>query len=90
MKVISYLFSIDKPSARGGLENIAVNIILELETYQIIKFFLQLIEDEIHKVHIALNELKDDTDKQKVMKEVLEIRKLVTKIVLTYNNMFGE
>jgi hypothetical protein len=75
------------PDARGGKENITANILIYSELFPLANQFLNEIQNVIHEVHLLMN---DQTQGNDLVKEkVVELRKFISRIILTYEHIYG-
>ncbi|MHA2247743.1 MAG: hypothetical protein ACXADY_22540, partial [Candidatus Hodarchaeales archaeon] len=84
--VISFGYSLKRPDARGGQENITCNILIHKDLFPLVNQFLNEIQREVHNIHITMD--KEPSNKDKIRKEVLELRKYVSSIIISYENIY--
>ncbi|MHA2294571.1 MAG: hypothetical protein ACXAEU_22360 [Candidatus Hodarchaeales archaeon] len=72
-------FSLNKPQARAGFENLTLSILLKKDIFPIIVQFTGLIKEKIHEIHVMMNKQEQ---KETVIQAVNDIRKLVSRIIL--------
>lgn len=82
MKVLSHSFALDRPHYRGGQENITLSILIYPTFYTILSPFLDTIMKRIKTIHNLLN--SNPEDKRVIMLEMIELRELISKIILAY------
>ncbi|MHA2245218.1 MAG: DUF2341 domain-containing protein [Candidatus Hodarchaeales archaeon] len=85
--VLSFGYSLERPNARGGQENITCNILVHKEVFPLVNQFQDEIQREIHTLHITMD--KEPSNKNKVRREVLELRKYVSAIIISYEDIYG-
>ncbi|MFX1283441.1 MAG: DUF2341 domain-containing protein [Promethearchaeota archaeon] len=85
--VMSFGFSLDKPQARGGQENITFNLIIYKDLFDLLNQFLNEIKVEVHKLHMIMND--PSTPKQQLRNDIVRIRKYVTSIIMSYESQYG-
>ncbi|MHA2165850.1 MAG: hypothetical protein ACXACB_02045, partial [Promethearchaeota archaeon] len=86
-KVISFGYALDRPEARGGQENLTANIILFQDIYPLVNQFLNEVQEKVHFIHLLMN--NEMSKKQDTIQMVLELRKFVSNIVLSYERIYG-
>jgi hypothetical protein len=86
-KVMSFGYALDVPEARGGQENITANILVHTELFPLVNQFLDEVQAEIHQIHLLMNDASQGNEK--VKKKVITLRKFVSRIVLTYERIYG-
>jgi hypothetical protein len=85
--VMSFGFSLERPEARGGQENLTCNILIHKEVFPLVNQFLDEIQKEVHTIHVNMD--KDPENKNKIRKEVLKLRKYVSSIINSYEDIYG-
>ena len=85
--VMSYGFSLNRPEARGGQENITENILIHKDVFPLINQFQEEIQPRVHKTHELMNNEPDQ--KQEIRQSVVDLRKLITAIILSYEKIYG-
>jgi hypothetical protein len=86
-KVMSFGYALDVPEARGGQENITANILVHTELFPLVNQFLDEVQAEIHLIHLLMNDPSQGNEK--VKEKVIALRKFVSRIVLTYEQIYG-
>ncbi|MFX1251620.1 MAG: LamG domain-containing protein, partial [Promethearchaeota archaeon] len=84
---ISYGFALDRPEARGGAENISLNILVHKPFDVLITKFADAYADDVHQIHMLMNQ--GTTKNEQIAKLVEKIRKTITAIILAYEEMYG-
>jgi hypothetical protein len=79
--VMSFGFALERPESRGGQENLTCNIIIHQDVFPLVQSF------QVHTIHVKMD--KEPSEKDKIRKEVFELRKYVSSIVLSYVNIYG-
>lgn len=87
VSVMSFGYSLDRPEARGGQENITENILVHKEIFPLLNQFQEEIQPLVHQTHDLMN--REPNEKQKITQTVLKLRKHITAIVLSYENIYG-
>ncbi|MFX1518095.1 MAG: hypothetical protein ACFFC6_17495, partial [Promethearchaeota archaeon] len=85
--VISFGFSLEKPQARGGQENITVNLLVYKDLFDLLNQFLNEIKAEVHKLHMLMSD--PSTPKEQLRNDIIRIRKYMTRIVMSYELQYG-
>jgi hypothetical protein len=86
-KVMSFGFALDRPEARGGQENLTANILIHQDLFKLVNQFIDEIQEKVHKLHELMN--TQASEKGKIRDKVLELRKFVTSIILSYERIYG-
>ena len=86
-KVMSFGFALDRPEARGGQENLTANILIHQDLFKLVNQFIDEIQEKVHKLHQLMN--NQASEKAKIRDKVLELRKFVTSIILSYEKIYG-
>ncbi len=84
---ISYGFALDRPEARGGAENISLNILIHKPFDALITKFADAYADDVHQIHMLMN--KSTAENEQIARLVEKIRKTITAIILVYEEMYG-
>ncbi|MHA2101306.1 MAG: hypothetical protein ACW99A_21805, partial [Candidatus Kariarchaeaceae archaeon] len=84
---ISYAFSLNRPNARGGAENITLNILVLKDIFPLMSQFISQFSEIIKNIHEILD--SDPESKDKVQEEIVKLRYLISKIVLSYLEIYG-
>ncbi|MHA2275973.1 MAG: hypothetical protein ACXAC2_09415, partial [Candidatus Kariarchaeaceae archaeon] len=87
INALSYSFSLNRPNARGGAENIVLNILIYKDVFPLISHFSNEIAPIISNIHKTLD--NDPDAKENVMKDLVELRKLITLIILSHIDLYG-
>jgi hypothetical protein len=85
--VMSFGFALERPEARGGKENLTLNILIHQEVFPLVQSFQNEIKRKVHAIHVRMD--KNPSEKDTIRKEVFELRKYVSSIVLSYANIYG-
>ncbi|MHA2225247.1 MAG: hypothetical protein ACXAC8_08585, partial [Candidatus Hodarchaeales archaeon] len=85
--VMSFGYALERPDARGGQENLTLNIIIHQDLFPLVHSFLKEIKRKVHELHLSMD--KDPSAKDNIKNKVVEIRKFVSKIVLSYASIYG-
>ena len=82
IKVLAYSFALDRPQHRGGQENITLSILIYPTYFSIVNQFIDNIVDQIKIIHKLLDSKPED--KRAPLLNMINIRELITKIILSY------
>ncbi|MFX0174531.1 MAG: hypothetical protein ACFE9L_21850, partial [Candidatus Hodarchaeota archaeon] len=85
--IMSFGFALERPEARGGQENLTLNILIHSDLFPLIQSFQKEIQRRVHKLHVLMN--KEPSDKDNIRKSVFELRKFVSAIALSYYQIYG-
>ncbi|MHA2156789.1 MAG: hypothetical protein ACXABU_15710 [Candidatus Hodarchaeales archaeon] len=83
---MSYSYSIENPKARGGADNYTANILAIPEISSLINQFKEELEKSVHEIHMLMT--NEPEEKEKILYAVIELRKLVSYIVLSYKEIY--
>ncbi|MHA2101017.1 MAG: hypothetical protein ACW99A_20270, partial [Candidatus Kariarchaeaceae archaeon] len=89
IKVISFSFSLNRPDARGGAENLMLNIMLPKEVFPLISQFSPQLKILATKIHRKLDTDPEGKEKDLITKMLFEVRELVAKIALSHLDLYG-
>jgi hypothetical protein len=84
---LTFGYSLERPEKRGGAENITLNILVHSTYLSLISQFSDEFSDIVHEIHILMD--KSPEKKESIANKVIEIRKKITSIVLTYEKLYG-
>jgi hypothetical protein len=87
ISVLSFGFALEKPDARGGQENLTLNILVHKDIFKLIEQFKDEIQDKVHEFHLTMAE--DSANKVMIRIKANEVRKYVSAIVLSYVDVYG-
>jgi hypothetical protein len=87
INIISFGYALNRPEARGGAENITLNILIHKNVSELINQFIDKFQDRIHDIHKLMD--KNPDKKEEVTKKIKELRMFLSKIILTYENLYG-
>ncbi|MFX1508468.1 MAG: hypothetical protein ACFFDC_20500, partial [Promethearchaeota archaeon] len=87
IKAMSFGYALERPQARGGQENITCNILIHQDLFPLVNQFLDEIQVKIHVIHLLMD--KDPSNKDEIRRKVVGLRKYVSAIVLSYENIYG-
>jgi hypothetical protein len=84
---VSWGYALERPSARGGAENITLNILVHKIYSELILQFIGKFADQVHEIHVIMD--KSPEKKEEITKRIVDLRKLVSSILLSYESMYG-
>jgi hypothetical protein len=84
---ISFAFALDRPNARGGAENITVNVLIQPDIFPLVNQFVDHFAQKIHEIHVTMD--KEPSKRDKILANVKELRKQISYIVLSYEQLYG-
>jgi hypothetical protein len=84
---ITFGFTLERPDARGGAENITLNILIHKAYDSLISQFLEHYSDIIHEIHVLMD--KSSSEKDKIANEIIKLRKMITSTILSYEKMYN-
>ncbi len=84
---LTYGYSLDRPEARGGAENISLNILLHKPYDVLISQFIDSFTDIVHDIHKLMDE--HSSEREKIALKIIKLRELLTAIVLAYEKIYG-
>ncbi len=87
IKSLSFGFALNRPEARGGKENLTLNILIYPDLFPVVIQFLEEIQEKVHIIHQLLN--NQNSDKDMIRTKIIEIRKFISSILLAYERIYG-
>ncbi|MFX0125059.1 MAG: hypothetical protein ACFFAE_15615 [Candidatus Hodarchaeota archaeon] len=87
VKSLSFGFALQRPKARGGKENLTLNILMYQDVFSFVVQFLDEIQEKVNVVYELMN--KVSSEKDIIRTEIIEIRKYITKIILAHEKIYG-
>ncbi|MHA1541831.1 MAG: hypothetical protein ACTSQH_02510, partial [Candidatus Hodarchaeales archaeon] len=87
ISVMAFGFALERPEARGGKENLIINILFQKEVFKLVTQFQDEIKKKVHDFHMLI--AVDSSDKNAIRIKANEVRKHVTKIILSYIEIYG-
>jgi hypothetical protein len=85
--VMSFGYALERPQARGGKENLTLNILIHKDLFKLINQFLDEIQVKVHQIHLLMD--KSPLEKDQIRAAVSGVRKYVSQIILSYQNLYG-
>jgi hypothetical protein len=85
--VMSFGFALNRPEARGGQENLTLNILVHQQLFPLVESFKDEIKSKTHLIHLKMD--KNPDEKNQIRSNVFDLRKFVSKIILAYENIYG-
>ncbi|MHA1978470.1 MAG: hypothetical protein ACW98I_16320 [Candidatus Hodarchaeales archaeon] len=87
IRSMSFGFALNRPDARGGKENITLNILLHGGIFAILNHFQLEIQARVHAIH-KLMDVRPDA-KDEIRQGIFNLRRFVSSIVLAYQEIYG-
>ncbi|MHA2294572.1 MAG: hypothetical protein ACXAEU_22355 [Candidatus Hodarchaeales archaeon] len=84
---LAFGFSLNRSRARGGAENITLSILINNDVFTLVNQFTKRVKEKVHEIHVLMDKHEDDKDK--LMLALLDLRKLISFIVLSYNRTYS-
>ncbi|MFW9779766.1 MAG: hypothetical protein ACFFE8_13005, partial [Candidatus Heimdallarchaeota archaeon] len=88
IRSLSFGYSLNRPEARGGQENITLSILLNEDIYAILNHFQDEILVRVHVVHKMMDERPEA--KEEIRKSLIGIRRYISSLVLAYQEIYGD
>lgn len=85
---LSFGFALRRPKARGGLENLSLNILIYQDLFEVISHFLEEIHQKVHILHKFMNE--EGSEKGVIISKIVELRKFISSIILAYEKTYDK
>ena len=86
IKSLTFAFSLNRPEARGGAENLTLNILAHKEIYPLLNQFTGELRGNVHRIHVMLDE---QVQQDLLLKAVKTLRIKISKIVKAYKELYG-
>ncbi|MFX0117471.1 MAG: hypothetical protein ACFFB3_23190, partial [Candidatus Hodarchaeota archaeon] len=84
---ISYGFALERPQARGGAENITLNILVQPSLFPLVEQFKDHYVKDVHDIHLQMDQ--SAADQQGIRKLAESLRFTISNIVLSYERIYG-
>ncbi|MFX0065745.1 MAG: hypothetical protein ACFFC7_26525, partial [Candidatus Hermodarchaeota archaeon] len=84
---LTFSFALERPEARGGAENITLNIVVHKPYMDLITHFVKLFSDLVHDIHVLMD--KNPNQKEIIEKRLLLLRRVVSAIIMAYEDIYG-
>lgn len=84
---VSFGFALERPQARGGAENLTINILVHKKHSNLITQFIDQLMLIAHEAHILMD--KEPEKKDIINKKVISLRHMVSNIVMSYEKQYG-
>jgi hypothetical protein len=85
--VLSFGFALERPDARGGQENLTLNILVHQDLFPLVQSFQRSFQQKTHEIHRNMND--ESTEKAVIRQQILDLRKYISSIILSYKNIYG-
>ncbi|MHA2304713.1 MAG: hypothetical protein ACXACU_04910, partial [Candidatus Hodarchaeales archaeon] len=86
IKSLSFGFTLQRPKARGGKENLTLNVLIYQDVFPIIFQFLDEVRERVQIVHKLMN--NQSSEKELILTKIIEIRKYISSIILAYEKIY--
>ena len=83
---LSYGYALERPSSRGGQENITLNILVHQDLFPLVESFKDEIKAEVHKIHLYMDKKEEEMDE--INKMINNLREFISYIILSYENIY--
>ena len=87
INVLSFGFALDRPEARGGQENLTLNILVHPEMFDLVNQFKDELHEKAHVFHMKM--VEDSSNKPVIRVQANNVRKFVSAIILSYVEIYG-
>ena len=87
ISVISFGFALERPQARGGRENLTVNLLIHRDTFPLVQAFQNQIQRLVHSLHLHMD--KKSEEKAAIRNKVIQLRKFISQIIVSYKQLYG-
>ncbi|MFX1282582.1 MAG: hypothetical protein ACFFB5_02970 [Promethearchaeota archaeon] len=87
LKSICFGFTLQRPQARGGKENLTLNVLIYQDVFPLIVQFLDEIHEKVEVVHKLMD--NENSEKNLITRKIIAVRKFISKIILAYENIYG-
>ena len=84
---LTFSFALNRPHARGGAENITLNLILYQEFSPLINQFLHEFNGPVKEIHQLMDTKGDEQDL--ILKKIKSLRRFVSSIILAHEKLYG-
>jgi hypothetical protein len=85
--VLSFGFALERPEARGGQENLTLNILVHQDLFPLVQSFQRSIHQKTHEIHRNMND--ESTEKAVIRQQIGDLRKYISSIILSYKSIYG-
>ncbi|MHA2324968.1 MAG: hypothetical protein ACXACB_06195, partial [Promethearchaeota archaeon] len=85
--VLSFGFALERPEARGGQENLTLNILVHQDLFPLVQSFQRSIQQKTHEIHRNMND--ESTEKAVIRQQIVDLRKYISSIILSYKSIYG-
>jgi hypothetical protein len=74
--VLSFGFALERPEARGGQENLTLNILIHQDLFPLVHSFQKELQRKTHEIHLKMAD--ETTEKDYIRQSVNDLRKFVS------------
>ena len=89
ISAMSFGLSLERPQARGGQENLTVNILIHQDVFPLVNQFQDEVKTQVHELHMLMNDPDTSGDKNLIHAKVFGLRKYISMIALAYQELYG-
>ncbi|MFX1254436.1 MAG: hypothetical protein ACFFCZ_22680 [Promethearchaeota archaeon] len=84
---LTFSFALERPEARAGSENIALNILVYKPYTDLIMHFVKSFSGLVHDIHMLMD--KKPNQKDLIEERLLLLRRVVSAIIMAYEDIYG-
>jgi hypothetical protein len=84
---ISFAFALERPNARGGSENITLNILVQPNVFPLVSQFVDHFSQKVHEIHVLMD--KSPPRRDKILEMIVNLRMQISYIILSYERLYG-
>ncbi|MHA2271974.1 MAG: DUF2341 domain-containing protein [Candidatus Hodarchaeales archaeon] len=84
---ISFAFALERPSARGGAENITLNLLVHPTVFPLVSHFIDYFSQSVHEIHIMMD--KEPSKRDEILKMITDLRQQISYVILSYERLYG-
>lgn len=84
---ISFAFALERPNARGGSENITLNILVQPNVFPLVSQFVDHFSQKVHEIHVFMD--KSPSRRDKILEMIADLRMQISYVVLSYERLYG-
>jgi hypothetical protein len=86
IKSLSFGFTLQRIKARGGKENLTLNILIYQDVFPLVFQFLDEVRERVHIVHNLMD--NQSLEKDLILTKIIEIREYISSIILAYEKIY--
>ncbi|MFW9915457.1 MAG: DUF2341 domain-containing protein [Candidatus Thorarchaeota archaeon] len=84
---ISFAFALERPKARGGSENITLNILVQPNVFPLVSQFVDHFSQKVHEIHAVMD--KSPSRRDTLLEMIIDLRMQISYIILSYERLYG-